>query len=345
MNIADLKRPVLRDRNLLEEQIGAEIALGALASLDDAIEHNHEAALEYGAQILFDNVRKKIAQQSNLPQHIVCHLFFDRNPEIQKIILQKHFPSLPQDYQDTYLEEAINKLNSTDKDPDDYYNSSMPDKNQLRNYKEILTQIRKKAIKNEDDILAAKLSRVKFIVNYSTCREFSTDLGDLRKLPETVKECYTIMQTNKWKRQEVAVTHPDENIRIAAIKDVIKMSATELREVFPSYAERIKQTVYNGRGHQVYKGDIKKAVYLALADDPSPVVISILVNNIMHKEVLMILAEKYAATNPRLSQIAKHRGIQITLRSNYSKAYQERRRNGQQNGMSSSSTPTPEQAG
>jgi hypothetical protein len=326
MGINDLKRPVLRDRNFLEEQIGAEIALGVLASLDDAIEHNHEAALEYGAQILFDDVRKKIAVLPTLPQHIACYLFFDRNPEIQKIILMQHFLTLPEEYQNAYLDEAIDKLNSLDKEPEYYRRGSLEEK-QLYYYKEVLQQIRRRAIANNDK-LAAKLSQVKFILDYS-CREFGTDLEILRKLPETIKVCYSLQQGNKNRavRQEMAVTHPDENIRVDAVKDVIKMNSTRLRNEFPFYAEKVQRKIYKARGYQLYKGDIKKVVYLALADDPSSAVKSIIVNNINHKEVLLILAEKYLTTDPQLSRIAKQRGAQITQRANYSKAYQTRRKN------------------
>jgi hypothetical protein len=329
MGINDLKRPVLRDRNFLEEQIAAEIALGALVSLDDAIQHTHEAALEYGAQILFDNVRKQIAVLSTLPQHIACYLFFDRNPEIQKIILMNHFLTLPEEYQNAYLDEAISKLNSTDKDPDHYYYRQLSlEEQQLYYYKEVLQQIRRRAIENNNDKLAATLSQVKFILDYS-CREFGTDLEILRKLPETIEVCYSLQQENKNRavRQEMAVTHPDENIRVDAVKDVIKMNSTRLRNEFPFYAEKIQRKIYKARGYQVYKGDIKKVVYLALADDPSPTVKSIVVNNINHKEVLLILAEKYLTTDPQLSRIAKQRGTQIAQRANYSKAYQTRRKN------------------
>jgi hypothetical protein len=326
MTISDLQRPELRNRDTLEKQLAAEIALGALTSLDAAVEKKHEAALEYGAQLLFDNVRKKISEQSDLPPQVACYLFFDRTPEIRHNILRNNFFQLPEDYQEAFLQDAIARLEAAEETP--YHR----DASEEYYCKQTVEQILRSAIDGRADILAARLTRVRHITTWRECAP-SRRLATLRELPETVCVCYEMQKAKVGEDKqiptfELALAHPDEAIRVAAVKEVTKMKAGELRSTFNDEA---KEAAGYGRygsgryGSGYRKGDIKKTVYLAIAEDTSAKVQATLVNGIRHAETLLILADKYAVTNPVVAKKAKQKGEKIQKRTEYTMAYQQRK--------------------
>ncbi len=318
MKISDLKRPTLRDRNMLEEQLAAEIALGVLKSLDTAIENQHEVALEYGAQLLFNNIRSKIALQKNLPPQIACYLFFDRDQTIRFQAISENFYSLPEDYQEAFLEETSATLELIKEYP--YYRAD-------NGYEEryILEKIRNSAIRKNDDKLTARLTAIKFVVRPIECAP-SKNLEELKKFPETVKVCYDMQLKENSQRKiytrELALVHSDESIRFQAIQELIACSATELRKQFRQFSETAAEEVIDYR-HRYRKGDVKKVAYLAVADDPSLRIRTFLVNNIRHAEVLQIIADRYKLINPDLAEIAKKRGERIKRRTEYTMNYQK----------------------
>jgi len=323
MKINDLKRPTLRNRDILEEQLAAEIALGALESLDRAIENQHEVALEYGAQLLFNHIRCKVARQKNLPVHIACYLFFDRTPEVRYEIISRNFYSLPEDYQEAFLEETITKLNAM-QDPYPYtYDKYQP--------WYILENIRNSAITKDDDKLVARLTSVKHVVASPTECVPSQNLEKLRKFPETVRICYDIQlhhvqantsfTTKTLYTPVLALAHPDESIRLQAVKDLVNLSAHDLRRRFSYYRNLAQEET--GNPHR--KGDIKKIIYPVIADDPSLQIRTFLVNNIRHASALQIIADKYKLLNPELAKVAEKKYEQIQKRTEYAMNYQKRK--------------------
>jgi len=321
--MTNLVRPKLRDRNLLEGQLAAEIALGALSSLDDAIQQGHIAALEYGAQLLFDNIRKDVACQNNLPQNIACYLYFDRNFKVRQAILN-NFSQLPPDYQEDFISTTITELESID----DLYHNNV---RRIRENKELLIRVRKNAIENGNDTLVVRLLRVKHMGNLDPTRS----LKYLRHLPETVRMCYDWYKTTHPDKTLIhpsvyALAHPDEKIRLAAVKHVMKMTAGDLRKEFPTIDKDIRSSTLRSYGHysrSYSRGDIRKAVYMEIAEGEISLEVQMaIVGGANHQEVLKELENMYVVFNPAASKLAHERAQQIAKRTAYSQAYQERKR-------------------
>ena len=96
----------LRSRDECEQQRAVELAVGAIESLDSLIDQGHEVACEYVCQLLFDNLRQKVAERCNLPDKIVQHLLKDRCENIRLTVIKTNWESLTKVQQEEVIHNA-----------------------------------------------------------------------------------------------------------------------------------------------------------------------------------------------------------------------------------------------
>lgn len=135
----------LRSKDECEKQLAAELAVGAVNSIDSLIEKGHETACEYACQLLFDNLREKVATQENLPKRIVHHLLNDRCSAVRWAVIQNNWDTLTPEHQEEVIQEAERAFSNPKRNKYPYRGDSE------YKLKMIIRPLLKKAVKNEDE--------------------------------------------------------------------------------------------------------------------------------------------------------------------------------------------------
>lgn len=334
-DFSTLERPKLRNRDDLEKQLAMEIAIGSVPSLDDAIRRSHIIALEYSAQLLFNDKRLKVIAQIPRNQednaefrHLFRYLFFDRVIEVQLAVIERFYDQLPEEYLNAFLSQVTSILNNAREDEVHYTRSGSNTGYLIRKTLERIfySEISKLADGYDiNDEFVTSLAAIKHI----TPLRFTADRAlHLRgKCPKLVRTLHAQQLKLFTTPSILDLIHPDEDIRAAAAKKVAKMCARSLRNSFKEIADSIEYYVTTSRSSQKRQGDIKKAVFGILGVDPSPTVRKILVDNIRHAAVLEMVAGRWADEDPTLARCAASKVARIRQRSKYAQEYQNRKKN------------------
>lgn len=328
-----ITRPTLRNRDKLEEQIAAEIALGALNNLEGAIKNKHEAALEYGAQLLFNNIRLEIAQKSNLPTRIACYLLFDRELKIRHAVVDSNFFNLPEEFQEAYLtktEQLLIKVEKHTEIKHDVFGSPRTDVDYMV---KCLKTLFIKSITNGNDALAHRILNMPHmdkIIN----QHIPGEPEQWRNLPKTIEFLYNVHQDKhlpddvkypyirKIFPTEFGLVHPDEEVRFNTVKEALKLKSDDLRTAFREIDKKVNDKRYY---HQGRKGNIKDAVFTFVADDPSLKVLRLIVSKVRQEKTLRKIAEKVEISDPDLAKKALKNADKIAKRTAYTIAYKEKK--------------------
>jgi len=343
------KIPPLRSRIELEKQLAAQIAVGAIKSLEEAEEAGHIDALEYCAQMLFDNVRRRVASKKNLPLNIVLHLMEDRTPVVKFEVIQHNFDTLPEEYQNQVLNEIEYTLQQ--KDWGTYYNRGSSEHYCVRIIENIIAthyvrltdhiysmlahkhaiEINKQNGKLSDDIqieLDNELDKIYQgdikLIKYLQVSQYNPDKqygyqhnnirieAPLRWLPKTCAALYT----DKAPIRMLHLVHPDINVRKNAVEITLDMKVKQLRRTFPEsqHLERFNTS------------HIKTEVYKIIAQDPDISIRRMLVNKINHEPTLTWMAQY--DSDSLIRRKARLKAARAKKRAEYHTKYHERKNRG-----------------
>ena len=98
--------PPLRSRDECEKQLKVELAVGAIDNIDGLITQGHETAIEYGCQLLLEEIRLKVAARTKLKPNIVQHLLRDSVPKIRLTVVSTNWTTLTPGQQEVFIAET-----------------------------------------------------------------------------------------------------------------------------------------------------------------------------------------------------------------------------------------------
>lgn len=297
----------LRSKDVCEQQLAVELAVGAVDSIDSLIGQGHKVACEYACQLLFDNLREKVAQQSNLPVNIVQHLLKDRCEDIRLMIIETNWSSLTEEQQEEAICEIERYFSIEEKERIDYnfrYNSK------TRQITRIIATLLKVALLERDEPAALRYIKIIGINNNNNNLpilkpDLIPMLKDMPKIFRVYWEDTSIYQRGV----DVILAHPDESVRMEEIQKILDKT-TRVQDL-----SNWKRVIENSSG----QGLKTKILKLWLAD-PSEAIRKFIATTTTSVYILEILATD--ASNI-VSQIAYPRYKKFRKRAEYSKAYNE----------------------
>jgi len=306
-----MSRPKLRSRDELEQELAVQISLGTVSSLEDAISSGLSPALEYGAQMLFDNVRKSVAEFEDLPDHIAQYLVEDRNAYIQATIYDIHYDKLTTEQKEDLFRKPCTQNNSN------YYTYTQT---RMRN---AVGRIFSNAIENLDEDLILKCWNTGWLINHCPSFDNLKDLNSLRKLPRFITKLYESYSGNSL----LNIFHPDSAVRKESIRKLFKDGASSIN--VPSIIK--KCTSYYTTGRRGYRqGRLSTTKYMEeiqklYITDPDINIRRELVQKTTNVNILNTLS--VVETDDTLKLEAKTKASKLEKRNNYSRTYQQRKVN------------------
>ena len=303
----------LRPKDECEKQLAVELAVGAIDSIDSLIEQGHEVACEYACQLLFDNLREKVAKQKNLPVRIVQHLLKDRCESIRLKIIKTNWKSLTTEQQEEVIcgiELFFSSL--TEDDREQYvrgYMYRVPQGGIQR--KHIINTLLKASLQKRDETTALRYSKILGLYKGLPIEDDKL-VEVLKDMPNLFRVYWKEMDVYK-RKADIVLAHPDEDVRMKEVKMILdkKTRASDLSSW--------RKIVGRARQGENLKGKILKL----WTTDPDEAIRKLIAETSTNVEVLEILSTDTSAT---ISQIAHLRYKKFQKRTEYSKAYQERKR-------------------
>lgn len=293
----------LRPRQECEEQLAAELAVGAVDSIDSLIERGHETACEYACQLLFDNLRERVARQKNLPVRIVNHLLNDRCASVRWAVIQNNWGALTPERQEQIIQEAERAFSNPKREKYPYRGDPEYE------LKMIIKPLLKMAIGDKDE---KKALRYASIIGIREVNDDSEDFVDaLKEMPEFFR-LYWADHGIYGSRADLILAHPDEEERMKVLQKIMDKN-TRPRSL-DGWREALST---KGTGKHIKTEVLKK-----FALDPSPAIRLQIAKNSTNPEVLAMLI--YDSDN-EVARVAQPRAIKFTKRAAYSKAYHEKR--------------------
>lgn len=296
----------LRPKEICEQQLAVELAVGAIDSIDSLIGQGHEVACEYACQLLFDNLREKVAQQSNLPVRIVQHLLKDRCEDIRLEVIRSNWSSLTTEQQEEFICEAERYFSVEEKEKDSYnfrYTSK------TRQIKYIIELLLKTTLHERDEPVALRYIK---ILGLSEGLPILKDelVPILKDMPEIFKVYWEEVPTYN-RRVDLILAHLDEEVRMKEIQKILAKE-THIKDL-KGWREVVGDT-YNRLKTEILK------LWVA---DPSEAIRKFIATTTTDVSILEILSTD---SSNAVSQIAYPRYVKFQKRTKYSKAYNERKK-------------------
>lgn len=313
----------LRSKDVCEQQLAVELAVGAIDNIDSLIEQGHEVACEYACQLLFDNLRLKVAECTNLPAKIVNHLINDRNNNIRLKVIETNWETLTEEQQQKVMSELKLLCAPETEKEKEQHNSRYTSKYHVnKNAGHTLHYAARKII--EPLLDAALLLRDESaVLDYLKIvgipeRLFLSNNYDTELIP-TLKAMPKVFHVywngvDPWHRTvDVILAHPDESVRMIEIQRILHKDTR-------TYDLRKWREVV-GRGR---RGKSLKTKILELwTTDPSETIRQLIAANTTDVDILETLSMD--ASNI-VSRIASPRYKKFKKRYEYSQAYNTRKR-------------------
>jgi len=284
----------LRSRDECEKQLAAELAVGAVDSIDSLISRGHETACEYGCQLLFEGVRKKVAERTNLPIRIARHLANDRCGEVRLAIYKSNWASLTPEQQEAFVQGVEQK--------------------RALNWQEsgILTTITKLAIANGEEQNAIRyISIIHADNSWSGLRNlFGTcsleEIQVLSKLPKLLDFLWKTAPRSIDPR--LILINTDEAVRMEELQKVLRETPGELKSRWWTAV----------RNHRIRRESIKITILKLFANDPSAKIRKTIVEKCTNPGVLSLFVDD---SDPTIAKLATTFKTKYEKRAAYSKAY------------------------
>ena len=292
----------LRPRQECEEQLAAELAVGAVDNIDSLIEKGHETACEYACQLLFDNLRESVAKQKNLPVRIVYHLLNDRCDSVRWSVIQNNWGALTPEHQEKIIQEAEKIYNDPKRKMYAYRGDPEYE------LKMIIKPLLKMAIGDRDEKNALRYAA---IIGMGEVNDAHEDFVDaLKEMPEFFRLYWA--KYTYGRRSDLILAHPDEEERMKVLQKIMDKNTS------PRSLSDWRSALHTqGTGKQIKTEILKK-----FALDPSPAIRLQVAKNSTNPEVLAMLI--YDSDNG-VARVAQPREIKFSKRAAYSKAYHEKR--------------------
>ena len=315
MNIISKKRKLvkkdkeeikeLRPKDVCEQQLAAELAVGAVDSIDSLIEQGHEVACEYACQLLFDNLREKVAKQSNLPVRIVQHLLKDRCENVRLTIIETNWNSLTKEQQEEFICEAEKHFSVDEKKKNSW---SFRDNDKTRSIEYTIKTLLKAALKDRNESTALRYMKIYGLRGGLPIPKDEL-ISTLKDMPEIFK-VYWNNTSPYGRRIDLILANPDEEVRM---KEIQKILAKE------TYIENLKDwRKVVGDTYNKLKTEILK-LWVA---DPSEAIRKFIATTTTDVSILEMLSTDASKV---ISQIAYPRYVKFQKRAKYSKAYNKRK--------------------
>jgi len=298
----------LRPRNDLEAELNVQISLGTITSLESAIDSGLRPALEYGAQTLFDNVRKRVANYTNLPEDIVQYLANDRIPKIVETIYKIHFDKLTSEQKEKFFVDATNIFTTYERWSDPY-----------STYSYLCRNIFIEAIKNQNESLA-----IHTWIDTGLIKKMSPDLDRISF--EIIKNFPNLLRTvhEHYPSDFTRIFHPDVEIRKEVLTRIFD------KKDFVRIEQLINKCTFTYSGFVHSQQRLSKTAYAEeiqklFVDDSDESIREMLINNTTIRNVLRLIVDK--ETSPKLKEIATKKLQKLEARNKYSKAYNRQKKN------------------
>jgi len=298
----------LRSKDECEQQLAVELSIGAVESIDDLIDQGHEVACEYACQLLFENMRRKVARVKNLPDKIVQHLLKDPCEKVRLIIIKYHWEALTLEQQEKVIVDAEDIHN--DKLAKDY---NSPKYGKWEQLTLLIEKLLKNALNERKEPEALRYIKIVGIDKRKLHRRIpSVDvIPILRDMPKVFQVYWT--ETNKWNRmQDIILVHPDEKIRMEEVKRILnkKTRVGALKEW--------QNVIGKARMGETLKGNILQL----WVNDPSESIRQLIA---MTTTSVQVLERLVSDPSNIIRQVAYPRYKKFQKRAAYSKAYQKRK--------------------
>ncbi|KKK82388.1 hypothetical protein LCGC14_2803890, partial [marine sediment metagenome] len=268
----------LRSKEECEQQLAVELAVGAVDTIDSLIGSGHEVACEYACQLLFDDMRQKVADKKELPVKIVQHLLKDRCEIIRLTVIETNWKSLTPEQQEEVICEAERMFSKeTDGERKKRHSGYHAIEASVKKMKLIINCLLKEALLAGDE---AKSLRYIKILGIDSGLPLSKEalIPALKSLPMVFRLYWA--GTNEWsRRQDVILAHPDEPVRMKEIERILK------KDTWVSDLNQWRSAI--GRA---YRGESLKAKILKLwTTDPSESIRSLIAMTTTNVDVLSML--------------------------------------------------------
>ena len=295
----------LRPKEICEQQLAVELAVGAIDSIDSLIGQGHEVACEYACQLLFDNLREKVAQQSNLPVRIVQHLLKDRCEDIRLEVIRSNWSSLTTEQQEEFICEVERHFSVEEKKK----NSWEFNDNKTQSIKYIIGGLLKEALKDRNEPTALRYIKINGLSRGLPILKDEL-VPILKDMPEIFKVYWEKVPTYS-RRVDLILAHPDEEVRM---KEIQKILNKETRVEDLSNWRKVVGDTHNR---------LKTKILKLWVADPSEAIRKLIATTTTSVDVLEMLSTD--ASNV-VSQIAYSRYKKFQKRAAYSKVYNERKK-------------------
>jgi len=308
----------LKSKDECERQLAVELAVGAIDSIDSLIEKGHEVACEYACQLLFDNLRKKVAEHEDLPIRIVNHLLGDRCNDIRLAVIQSNWKVLTLEQQEEVIVEAEYHFDKLPNEEKEKYRSRYSSyKGKSVQLKQIIEPLLITALEERDEPKALRYINILGIRNrlptedyhYHNDIEFIQTLKDMPK----VFNVYWNSVDKYYRKVNVILAHPDEKLRMEEVQRILK------KETRVSDLRDWQEVVEKANRRENLKGSILKCWVV----DPSEKIRKFIAKTTTNVDVLEMLS---TGESNVVSKIAYPRYKKFRKRAEYSKAYQERKK-------------------
>lgn len=298
----------LRSKEICEQQLAIELAIGAIDSIDDLIEQGHEIVCEYACQLLFDNLREKVARRKNLPVRIVQHLLKDRCEEIRLEVIKMNWSSLTNEQQEEFICETERYFSSV-KERDSY---KFKYTHKTRQMEYIITTLLREALHGRDE--PAALRYIKIIGLRDNDLPISNSdvelVPTLKDMPEVFKVYWKDAPTYR-RRVDLILAHPDEKERMKEAQKILDKK-THVNALLDW-----REVVICG------EGNLKTTILKLWVADPSEAIRKLIATTTTSVDILEMLSTD---SSNIVSQIAYPRYRKFQKRTAYSKAYNGRKK-------------------
>lgn len=304
----------LKPKDECEQQLAVELALGVVNNINDLIDQKHIIACEYACQLLFDNLRKKVATQSELPARIVNHLFNDRCQDIRLTIARTNWEQLTPEQQEEVIvdiEIEFNKLTEEQKQNTYRLYSCGPNSSIYRQMKNIINPLLQKALLDRNESVSLRYVNIIGLSGPILTHINNTELIQIFKDMPNIFRIYWNTSNKFDRRADTILAHPDSIVRMEEVKRILS-KFTYVKDL-DDWRRAIKIW-----GRENLKGKI----LLRWMADSSISIRRYIALNTTNVEVL----EKLSLDDSlEISQIACPRCKKFQKRAKYSKAYQEKK--------------------
>ena len=305
-NVQENEQVVLRPKEECEQQLSVELAVGAVDSIDSLIDKGHEVACEYACQLLFDNLRKRVAMQPNLPSRIVQHLLKDRCDDVRYEVMEHNWEILTPEQREKFLNEAKVWYDAGHKGNYGYH-KEYPTSAAGRIIKKLL----KEALLAKDE--SASLRYMKMYKIKEGLPIVKADIVRILKDMPKVFRVYWEGINSYYRAQNLILAHPDEDIRMIEVKRILE------KETRVCDLGEWARCIGRATTGETLKGNI---LYW-WADDPSEAIRKLIVSNTTSVKALeMFISDQ----SDIVASIAYPRFKKFQKRAAYSLAYQQRKK-------------------